>query len=122
MPFAKPPAVPLGLEQARNEVRHEALDPQAEDTEHHQVRVSDHPVGEVDERLKGQRHLQGTLEAGEEVENHARIEPADRQVGDDRAPVPSIVMKKFTMTVVTTSSTAIVDMIAPYCRNMGIGV
>ena len=37
-------------------------------------------------------------------------------------PEPQIVPKKLTITVVTTISTAIVEMMAPFCRNMGIGV
>jgi hypothetical protein len=39
-----------------------------------------------------------------------------------RSVCPRIVMKKFTMTVNTTISTAIVDMTAPYCAYIGIGL
>ena len=37
-------------------------------------------------------------------------------------PSPQMVPKKLMTTVATTSSTAMVEITAPYCRNIGIGV
>ena len=44
------------------------------------------------------------------------------EVAPAALPEPQIVPKKLITTVVTTSSTAMVAMTAPYCRNIGMGV
>ena len=51
----------MGDEPARDQVGHDSEQPLAEHAEHHQVGVPDDPIGEVDQRLKRQRRLQGTL-------------------------------------------------------------
>ena len=69
---------------ARPEVDEQPHDPEAEHAEHHQVGVPHDPVGEVDDLLERERRLERALEAGDDVEDHAREEPADRQVAAHR--------------------------------------
>ena len=116
-------ALPGAAAELRPQVDDASDQPEAEDAEHDEVRVADDPVGEVDDALERQRRLERALEAGDEVEDHAGEEPADRQARARAARrVPRSVMKKLTMTVKTTISTAIVDITAPYCRYIGIGL
>ena len=84
--------------------------------------MSDNPVGKVDQSLERQRGLHRTLQTCQEVKDHARVEIANREVRQNLATTSPDRPEKVDTTVVTTSSTAIVEMIAPYCRNIGIGV
>ena len=84
VPAEQPLAVPGRVQDAREEVDHHPQEPRAEDAEHDHVSMADDPVGEVDEGLEGERRLERALEAGEEVEDHAGVEPADGQVVGQR--------------------------------------
>ena len=42
--------------------------------------MTDHPIGEVDKLLGPKLDVNGTLDTGDHVENHAGIEPADRHI------------------------------------------
>ena len=77
VPFTRAPAVPFAAEEPGKQVRHETKNLHAEDTEHDQVSVAHDPVRKVNELLEGERHLKGTLKTGDEVVDHARVEPAN---------------------------------------------
>jgi hypothetical protein len=71
VPLAQGLTVPRPTQQPRKQVGHDPHQPDREHAEHHQVRVAHDPVGEMDQGLEGQRHLQRTLQARQEVEHHA---------------------------------------------------